>query len=105
MMAKYALLFIGKPSKAPSHTDTNASWDAWVDVLKIKNIYVGGSAFTPEGVRLTDNKTDDLAVNENSVGGYVVLEAESMDAAVYIAKSSPHATWGGLVEVRYCRDL
>ena len=39
------------------------------------------------------------------VGGYFLIECESRDEAVEIAKRCPLAQWGGIVEVRQQMDM
>lgn len=104
-MPYYALLFIGKPSKTPENVNTDSTWDKWLVQLKNNNIYYSGSAFPLEGTTLTGDKPSDFAPNNSTVGGYVIIKASSLETASRVAQGSPHAQWGGITEIRLCRDL
>ena len=104
-MAKYALLFIGQPPGTPTNLDTNAEWNKWIETQKNSYIYHSGTAFSQEGRSLSIGKLTELVPDADTVGGYVVIQADNFNVATDIAKTSPHAQWGGLTEVRLCRDL
>lgn len=44
-----------------------------------------------------DTETDREAA---PVGGYFLIEAPSYDSALALARASPHAAYGGLIEIR-----
>lgn len=104
-MPYYALLFIGKPSKTPAKVSTNSVWEKRLVQLKNNNIYHSGSAFPLEGTSLTGDKTSDFSPNNSTVGGYVIIKANSLENTSHVAQGSPHAQWGGITEIRLCRDL
>lgn len=103
-MSKYALLFVGEPQNVPANADSNAEWGAWVQEQKAKHIYHSGSAFS-RGTSIVNETVSDLELGGSTVGGYVVLEAKDLDEAGAVAKTSPHAKWGGVTEIRLCRDI
>jgi len=79
-------------------------WFQWVEELRAKNIYVAGEALMPGGKSIGGKKsliTDGpFAESKELVGGFFVVKAASMDAAVEIAKGYPDFIFNGAVEVR-----
>ena len=102
-MPKFALLFSGPPTNVPAGTDTDDVWRTWIQ--KLGSDYHSGSAFPMQGNVLSNGQVQPFAPAKTSMGGYVVIDATDLNAATDVAKTSPHATWGGEVEVRPCRDL
>ena len=63
----------------------------------------GGDALKPEGsVVNADNSVTDgpFAESKELVGGYSMVQAEDLAAAIELAKDSPMIKSGGTVEVR-----
>jgi len=81
------------------------SWMAWVKGLKDQGIYVAGEPLEeagkvlrgPRGKSLTDGP---FAESKEIVGGYLIVHADSLDAATTIACDCPGLSHGGTVEVR-----
>ncbi|MBC7827950.1 MAG: hypothetical protein H7122_09400 [Chitinophagaceae bacterium] len=108
-MQDFMLIFRGgsdasglSPDEMQNHMQ---KWFVWVDELKKKDIYVGGEALTPAGKTIAGKKaliTDGpYAESKELVGGYFVVKAASLDAAVEIAKNGyPDFIFNGAVEVR-----
>lgn len=81
---------------------------AWVKALRSKGIFKAGDELQNTG-RIVKNEggtvTDGpFAESKEAVGGYLLIEADSYDHAVEIAKASPNLKHNGWVEVRQISD-
>jgi hypothetical protein len=47
----------------------------------------------------------DLQLQQEDIGGYLLIRAESMDEAVEIARQAPHMALGGTTIVRPCLEV
>jgi len=77
-------------------------WKAWIEGLGEKVINPGtplpaSRIITPAGVE-DDN-------DSNSMKGFAVIEAESIDAAIEIAKSDPFLETGGKIRVSQMMEM
>ena len=79
-------------------------WGAWIQTLVMNGNFVSGLPFAADGKvvsksgeSVTDGayKTDDV-----SVGGYLHIKADSLDAAVELSKGCPVFEYDGTVEIR-----
>lgn len=80
------------------------SWVAWMDRLKAEEKWLGGDAVEREG-RLVMGKTrvvseEPFADARETLGGYLVLKADSLEEAVLTAQQCPGLSYGVDVEVR-----
>ena len=80
-------------------------WDEWVGKLSADGIYGGGNPLQPaaktirgKGIQVSDGYN--VPKDEYVVGGYIFVEAGSLDEAVEIAKGCPTFELDGTVEVR-----
>ena len=97
-MAQYIITYLGgdQPSSPEEGKQHFAKYNEWLASL-------GGSAVSPANP-LKDTSTvnpDGTVTNGSttSMSGYTIIEAESMDAAVSIAKACPFLDIGGSLEV------
>jgi hypothetical protein len=98
-MPKYLLSYHGgKMPETPAEGEKiMAAWTAWMGSL--------GPALADGGNPTSVSKT--IAANgsvsdgggANPVNGYTILEAQSLDAAVTLAKGCPQLASGGTIEV------
>ncbi len=77
---------------------------AWAKELRAKGIFRSGNGLKSEG-RLIELVNDTVVVQSlrdvsEGIGGYYVIEADNLDAAVNIAKTCPTFSEGDKVEVR-----
>jgi hypothetical protein len=84
-------------------------WSAWIHEAMAKGWMVNpGDALTMEG-RVVDARkvvTDGPFVESKEiVGGYSIVQADSIDAAAELAKGCPGLLTGGKVEVRALAGL
>jgi hypothetical protein len=106
---KYALLVYSKPGsfEALSEGEQRSVFDEYMAVTRAPGI-VGGEQLQPvetaTTVRVEDSKTlttdGPFADTKEVFGGYFLLEADDIDAAIGLASRIPAARMGGCVEVR-----
>ena len=78
---------------------------AWFDSMAAKGIVKGGQPLVAEG-RILSGKggrtvsDGPFAESKETIGGYLVILAESLDEAVKIAQACPPLAYGGSLEVR-----
>jgi hypothetical protein len=104
-MTKYALVFHGgsMPETEEEGAAVMAAWGAWMQDL--------GSALTdqgnPFGASTTINADGSTTTGggANPASGYSLLEADSLDAALALAKGCPILSGGGSVEVAEALDM
>jgi hypothetical protein len=93
-MSKYVVAFRGQPGRAASAEEEQA-WGAWFGQL--------GSAITDMGNRVGVTRTLPAAhrgdPGTSVLSGYVVIEADNLDAAAGLAAGCPGLAGGVDVEV------
>jgi len=79
----------------------------WADLLKTDGLTPGLPLGLPDiatTVRVNDGKTEltdgPVSKQEETAGGWIVLEADNLDAALAVAARIPAARLGGAIEVR-----
>jgi len=81
-------------------------WGIWTQQLIEKGIFVDGQGLLANTRTITSK--DDVAKDgpymdvKETVGGYYVIKAENIDAALEVARGYPDFDLGGGVEVREC---
>jgi hypothetical protein len=106
-MAKYLFIYrdAAEPKSAPSPEEMQgflAMWGDWFNQFG-PAIVDGGDALAASGrvLRAGGAVTDGPYVEGKEVlGGYSVVQADSYESAVEIAKSCPIAKVGGQIEIR-----
>jgi len=98
------LLFRGLAA-APRATDEqtvayNQRWAAWMGDLAKGGALLSGAPLQARGSVVTGTEVSDLQLERVDLGGFALIEADSEQAAVEIAKSAPHAALGGTTIVR-----
>ena len=100
------LIFQGgiKQDASPEDLQSNMSqWMAWVEKLHQEGRYVGGEPLLPGGKLLSSTTTvtdGPYTEGKEVVGGYFIVNADSMEEAVQIAKDYPDFAFEGTVQVR-----
>src|SRR5215467_139668 len=82
---------------------------AWIESLAAQGKAKPGRALERSGAIVSGSNgrfvTDGpFAESKEAIGGYLVLDVETMDEAVSIAQSSPGLAYGGSIEVRPVAD-
>lgn len=85
--------------------ERNNIWMDWInDLVDQNHLAEGGNHLTPEGKILRSNgaiSVESLPENKESILGYILILASSLDEAVELAKDCPILTGKGTsVEVR-----
>ncbi len=93
--------------EALSQEQQGAIWGAWQAINETPGVSPGlqlQPAETATTVRVKDGKTlttdGPFAETKEAIGGYLVFEADDLDAAIELASRIPTAAMGGAVEVR-----
>lgn len=96
-MAKYLFLYHGvKMATDPKMREKQmADWMKWVGVLG-KALVDGGAPVRPEKLVNTGGVAD---IEANPAIGYSILEADSLDGAIKLAKGCPTLSGGGQVAI------
>lgn len=97
-MAQYIIVYLGgnQPSSAEEGREHFAKYMEWLSslgdaVVSPANPLKGTSTINPDGAVSEGGTT--------TMSGYTIVEAESMDAALSIAKACPFLDIGGSLEV------
>ncbi len=90
-----------------SEEERNAVYVAYREINENPGVTAGLQMQPPEAattVRVEDGKTlttdGPFAEMKEAIGGYLVYEADDLDAAIELASRIPAASMGGAVEVR-----
>ena len=111
-MPQYMLLIFSDPSQGPAEGSPEAEaesrdWWSYTDALRADNALVNGDALEPPStattlaVRNGERVVSDgpFADTKEWLGGYYVIEADDLDAALDHATRMPNINYGS-VEVR-----
>jgi len=93
-MKKFVLMHIGFESPTP---EVMAAWNTWFESIAgqtIENVGFGG------GREISKSGTRKLQWDKESITGYSVIQAESLEAAEKIARSNPYISSIRVYEVR-----
>ena len=89
-MAKFGLVYLGGgvPENEAERGATMKAWGAWFGGLG-SALVDGGNAFTTNAKSITSNEIITAGPQELPVTGYSIVKADSLDAAVALAKECP----------------
>ena len=99
-MANFVLLYSGgsMPESAAERAAVMQVWEAWFGRLG-SAVVDGGNPFTPMAKSIASDGT----VSDGPVGsmanGYSIIKADSLDAAVEVARGCPVLQGGGQISV------
>jgi hypothetical protein len=108
-MTKYIILVREPDGRANQPTEEQqkthrANWNKWFEKYGKSGNFLGGSALSLNGkmIKGHDAKVvDDIhKVDTEIVGGYLLIQADSLDSAVDIAREIPVFEVDGYLEVR-----
>ena len=105
-MPQFVLLLVGRAA-APQATDTetqdyNARWQQYFGELARSGELRAGAPFAATATVVREDSVSDVAPDEVDIGGFLLIEAESLDAATAVAQRAPHIALGGSTIVRPC---
>ena len=93
-MKKFMFLHFGFEKPTPEIME---AWNAWFQSVADKQVDQGGFM---GGREISKNGSRDLAWDMESITGYNVIEAESLDAAEALAQSNPFIASIRIYELR-----
>lgn len=108
-MEDFMFIYIGGEDEftelSPEETEKHMNqWFSWVGEMTEAGIYKGGHPLKPEGKGISGKDkivTDGpFAELKEVIGGYSIVSAPNIDAAVELAKGCPVFQFDGKVEVR-----
>jgi hypothetical protein len=115
---RYLLLIYDDESNSASLGEKEVArllddWWAYDDTVTESGVSRGGEALQPVAtattVRLRDGDvvlTDGpFAETREHLGGYYLVECESLDQAIEVSRGMPHLAAGGCVEIRPVMDM
>ncbi len=93
-MKKFMLLHFGFEKPTP---EIMSAWGAWFESIGDRVLDQGGFSGARE---ISKAGTEDLPMSMESITGYNIIEAESLDEAEEIAKSNPFIASIRVYEIR-----
>jgi hypothetical protein len=109
MQNGYMLIFRGrdwyKGLSAEESQQVMDQWMAWFKRLSDQGAVTAGNPLEAEG-RIVSGKNGKVVADgpflesKEAIGGYFLLQVDSMDKAVAIAQQCPGLSYGAIVEVR-----
>ena len=99
-MANFLLLYTGgsMPESPAEQEAVMAAWGVWYGKIG-SNLVDGGNPFTPMAKSISSNgNVSDGPVGELATG-YTIIKADSLDAAVVVAKECPVLQGGSKITV------
>ena len=91
-----------QPSSREEGVEHMSKWKAWVDSLGDKVINPGTPLLSTKVI--TSNTIEDDN-DPDSLNGFAVVKAETMDEAVEIAKADPFLSNGGTIRVSEMMEM
>lgn len=93
-MKKFMFLHFGFEKPTP---EIMKAWKAWFESISGRQVAQGGFS---AGREISKGGTRDLPWNMDSITGYNIVEAESLDAAEALARSNPFISSIRIYELR-----
>ena len=83
---------------------------SWIDSLQQKGHFLAGEPVDEEGKLLSGHNAETVtdgpfAESKEAIGGYFIISAQDLGAAVEISKGCPIFANGGMVEVRPIQEI
>ena len=114
-MKKYMLTFFGgnlalrydnlaKAEKEAQEKHRAAWGEGMSELVKAKHLEVGYPLLS-DGKRINADGTQDYHFPDTTEGGFIVINAESLDQAAEIAAKSPILKNGGYILARPCGEM
>ena len=111
-MADFLYVFRGSgyqqlsPEQMQKHMQ---AWGTWIGELSNRGQFKGGDPLEPAGKQVKGKKKivvdGPFAEAKDLIGGYLLVTADSLDAAVELARGCPSLDLDGTVEVRPIRKM
>lgn len=105
-MEKFMLIFHGgiNQDASPDNLQANmGKWMQWVEKLQKEGKYASGEALLPGGKLVSGETTvtdGPYTEGKELVGGYFIINANTMEEATEVCQHYPDFEYGGQVQVR-----
>jgi len=93
-MKKFMLLHFGFEKPTP---EIMKAWKAWFESIADQQVEQGGFG---AGREISKSGTQDLPWNKDSITGFNIIQAESLDAAERLARTNPFISSIRIYELR-----
>jgi len=105
-MAKFVLVFTGggMPESEEEQAKVLAAWGAWYEGLG-SALVDPGNPFGPAVQSITPDRSVSSGAVGTQASGYTILQAESLDGAVEMAKKCPMLDGNGQITVYEALDM
>jgi hypothetical protein len=108
-MPQFMLLLVGRaasPQARDAETQTyNARWQEHFSELTRSGALRAGAPFAPGGKLVGEQSVSELDLGDVDIGGFLLIDTESIDTAVALARRAPHIALGGSTIVRPCEHI
>ncbi len=114
-MKKYMLTFFGgnmalrysnlDKAEKEAQEKHRAAWREWMSELVKSKHLEAGYPLESDGKRIDAGGTHDYHFPDTTEGGFIILNADSLDQTAEIAASSPIIKNGGYILVRPCGEI
>lgn len=108
-MQQFLVLTVGRaldPQDGDEQTQAYmGEWQAWLGGLVASGALDSGRPLEPGGKVVDKGGINDYVPEEIGVGGYLIINAESLEDAARIAQGSPHIAIGGSAIIRPCLSI
>ena len=108
-MQQFLVLTIGRaldPQDGDERTMAYmGEWQAWLGDLIARGALDSGRPLEPGGKVVEKDAVADFQPEDIGIGGYLIINAASLDEAALMMQGSPHMALGGSAIVRPCLDI
>lgn len=93
-MKKFLMLHFGFKTPTP---EIMGAWGKWFEEIKGHNVDMGGLG---SGREISSKGTKDLPLGLDSITGFNIVSADSLDEAVKLARNNPYISSIRVYEIR-----
>ena len=108
-MQQFLMLTIGAPLDPQAGDERTQAymgeWGALLGGLAASGALDSGRPLEADGKEVHRDAITDLPEEDVGIGGYLIINAESLEEAARIAQGSPHIALGGRTIVRRCMNV
>jgi len=108
-MAKFLFLMFGLPGQPNAGDEQtqayNRKWGEYMGSLAERAALESGAPLEPVAKAVGNGSVSDAKLGSPDIYGYMVVNADSIDDAIAIAREAPHIALGGTTIVRPCIEL
>ena len=108
-MAKFLFLMrglSGQPNAGDEQTQAyNRKWGIYMGSLAQQGALESGAPLEPVAKAVSSGSVSDAVLDTPDTYGYMVVNGDSLDDAIAIAREAPHIALGGTTIVRPCIEI